>query len=66
MSTDQHRPGHGYRYRIRDVEARSNSMRHLTQRTCAMVLAGGRGSRLTHQSVIKTTKSEPKEPMVVS
>ena len=46
MSTDQHRPGHGYRYRIRDVEARSNSMRHLTQRTCAMVLAGGRGSRL--------------------
>ena len=44
MSTDQHRPGHGYR--IRDVEARSNSMLHLTQRTCAMVLAGGRGSRL--------------------
>jgi glucose-1-phosphate adenylyltransferase len=44
MSTDQHRPGHGYR--IRDVEARSNSMQHLTQRTYAMVLAGGRGSRL--------------------
>ena len=44
MSTDQHRPGHGYR--IRDIEARSNSMLHLTQRTYAMVLAGGCGSRL--------------------
>ena len=44
MSTDQHRPVQGYR--IRDVEARSSSMLHLTQRTYAMVLAGGRGSRL--------------------
>ena len=44
MSTDQHRPGQGYR--IRDVEARSNSMLHLTRRTYAMVLAGGCGSRL--------------------
>lgn len=44
MSTDPHRPGQGYR--SRDIEARSNSMLHLTQRTFAMVLAGGRGSRL--------------------
>jgi glucose-1-phosphate adenylyltransferase len=44
MSTDQHRPAHGYR--LRDAESRSNSLLHLTQRTYAMVLAGGRGSRL--------------------
>ena len=43
MSTDQHHPGHGYR--IRDVESYS-SLLHLTQRTYAMVLAGGRVSRL--------------------
>ena len=35
-STDQRRPRHGYR--IRDVDARSGSMLHLTQRTYAMVL----------------------------
>jgi glucose-1-phosphate adenylyltransferase len=44
MSTDQRRPGYGYR--LRDVEARNNSLLHLTQRTYAMVLAGGRGTRL--------------------
>jgi glucose-1-phosphate adenylyltransferase len=44
MSTDLHRPAHGYR--LRDAESRSNSLLHLTQRTYAMVLAGGRGSRL--------------------
>jgi glucose-1-phosphate adenylyltransferase len=44
MSTDQHRPGHGYR--LRDAESRNNGLLHLTQRTYAMVLAGGRGSRL--------------------
>jgi glucose-1-phosphate adenylyltransferase len=44
MSTDQHRTGHGYR--LRGAESRDNGLLHLTQRTYAMVLAGGRGTRL--------------------
>jgi glucose-1-phosphate adenylyltransferase len=44
MSPDQPRPGHGYRRR--DLEGRDSNLLHLTQRTYAMVLAGGRGSRL--------------------
>ncbi len=44
MRTDQQGPGQGYR--MRGVEVRSNGLLHLTQRTYAMVLAGGRGSRL--------------------
>jgi glucose-1-phosphate adenylyltransferase len=44
MSTDPRRPGHGYRRR--DLGVRDNDLLHLTQHTYAMVLAGGRGSRL--------------------
>jgi glucose-1-phosphate adenylyltransferase len=44
MRTDPHPHAHGYR--LRDVGSQRNELLHLTQRTYAMVLAGGRGSRL--------------------
>jgi len=36
----------GHEYRARGADARANTVSHLTERTLALVLAGGRGSRL--------------------
>jgi glucose-1-phosphate adenylyltransferase len=44
MRKDEPLRGHGYR--VRDLGSQRNELLHLTQRTYAMVLAGGRGSRL--------------------